>query len=101
MDPAGAFVLTDWKGLTDFLLVKHGAQPIANFTDGSIAATTYRLPAEADYEIATSFTPADVSFGEKVRLTDVAYGHTAVESGEPAAALEENGFPLATRHGSL
>ena len=85
MDPDGAFVMTDWKGLTDFLLVKHGAQPMANFTDGSIAATTYRLPSEADYQIATSFAPADVSFGEKVGLTDVAYGHTAVKSGETAA----------------
>ncbi len=93
MDASGSYALADWKGLADFVLVKHGARKLTTFSDGSMTATTYQPPAQADYEIATTFAPVDASFGGQVALRQAAYGHTAVQPGEPAAAMEAKWLP--------
>ena len=92
LEPDGAYAIVDRKNLLRFLLEKHG-QPVADYDLGNIAYTTYELPASPDYRVANDEIPADISFGGKLKLTGLAYGHTATSREEPAAALDEKRVP--------
>ncbi len=92
LEPDGGYALTDAKQLLSFLLNKHG-QFVAENSLGNISYTTYELPASPDYRVANDEIPADISFGGKLKLTGLAYGHTATSREEPAAALDEKRVP--------
>lgn len=90
--PKGAYFFADPRHLVDFLLRKYG-DSIGTTETSRMTYTTYQIPTEPAYQVASTITPLDVSFGETVRLTGVAYGHTAISSSEPANTLEEKWLP--------
>ena len=55
--------------------------------------TTYRLPTDAEYEVASAIRSQDLVFGNVVKLTGLSYGHVAADPQEPGAALEDNTLP--------
>lgn len=90
--PEGIYFYADPKHLISFLLNKHG-RLIGEETSGGTLFTTFELPESSDYRVATTFVPVEIPFGDKVRLTGAAYGHTATQRNEPADALEEKWVP--------
>lgn len=88
----GWLTYADPKHLSDFLLAKHG-RVVEIQQDTVLPYTVYELPVTADYRVATAFEPRNVSFGDKVQLTAVAFGRTALERTEPAAALDQRSLP--------
>jgi 4-amino-4-deoxy-L-arabinose transferase-like glycosyltransferase len=92
LEPDGGYALTDAKQLLSFLLNKHG-QYVAEHSLGNTAYTTYELPASPEYRVANDEIPADISFGGKLKLTGLAYGHTATSPEEPATVLDEKRVP--------
>jgi 4-amino-4-deoxy-L-arabinose transferase-like glycosyltransferase len=88
----GYYPYADPKHFLNFLLRKHGRQ-VASQDSAEIPYTTYELPATPDYRVANALTPAGASFGGKVRLTGVAFGRTARNRTETAAALDEQSLP--------
>jgi 4-amino-4-deoxy-L-arabinose transferase-like glycosyltransferase len=92
LEADGGYVLRDAKNLVAFLLRKHGKATGETGRD-LISYTTYEVPVSAEYRVATDVTPADISFGGKVKLTGFAYGRTAANREETAAALDEHRLP--------
>ncbi len=90
--PNGRDVHGDPKHLVDFLLHKHGRLLEQSVFD-KVAYATFELPDNPEYRLATTFTPLNVSFGNKVNLTAIAYGHTATSRQETADALEGKTLP--------
>jgi 4-amino-4-deoxy-L-arabinose transferase-like glycosyltransferase len=92
LEADGGYVLRDAKNLVAFLLRKHG-KVVGETIRDQIGYTTYEVPSSAEYRVATEMTPADISFGGKVKLTGFAYGRTAENREEPAAVLDEHRLP--------
>ena len=92
LEPDGGYAIVDRKNLLAFLLEKHG-RSVADHDPGNVGYTTYELPASPDYRVANDEIPADLSFGGKLKLTSLAYGHTATSRDEPAAALDDKRVP--------
>jgi 4-amino-4-deoxy-L-arabinose transferase-like glycosyltransferase len=90
--PYGDYVLDDWKGILNFLLTKYG-KPLDENAAGNATHDMFELPKNASYQVATAETPVDISFDGKVKLTSVAYGHTATSHDESATSLEEKWLP--------
>ena len=90
--PIGGYTHADPKGVLAFLLRKNGNY-LGNASTDEMSYAIYQVPSTPDYRIATTFTPQDVSFAGTVRLTGAAYGHTAINSDEPADRLDEKVMP--------
>jgi 4-amino-4-deoxy-L-arabinose transferase-like glycosyltransferase len=93
LEPDGSYAMVDWKDLVRFLLLKHGGQAIGEGNNDYSQYTRYRLPAGAEYEIASEIESQDIAFGNAVKLTGLAYGHVAADPQETAAALEDKSLP--------
>ena len=93
--PDAYYDLVDPKHMIDFLLRKYGRVLEQENGDPSagITHTTYALPSSSDYLIAKDFAPTKVSFDNRIELTELAYGRTALDLGEPASALENKTVP--------
>jgi hypothetical protein len=92
LEPDGTYAIVDRKNLLAFLLEKHG-RPISDQSSGNVGYTTYELPASPDYRVAGDEIPTDLSFGNKLKLTSLAYGHSATTRDEPASALDGKRVP--------
>ena len=93
LEPDGSYVMVDWKDLVRFLLLKHGGQEVGEGSNNYAQYTTYRLPIDAEYEVASAIRSQDLVFGNVVKLTGLSYGHVAADPKEPGAALQDNTLP--------
>ena len=93
-DRSAAYVFGDPKHLLEFLLRKYGRQtaPLVG-DDSSMAYSSFELPASNRFSIAEGFLPMEVSFADRVQLTEAAYGRTAVELDEPPGAVDSTTLP--------
>ena len=58
-----------------------------------VSYTVHELPAEPDFQTAAKLVPTSVSFGGKIELSGIDYGHAATGLQEPAAQLEDKWLP--------
>ena len=92
LTPDGAYATVDAKRVTGFLLDKY-ARPVEKEDYDTFGFIRYELPEDRSFRIAGTMTPADLSFGDKLKLTGVSYGHTSTSLQEPAEALDEHWVP--------
>lgn len=92
--PDTAYVFGDPRHLLDFLLRKHG-RLVSDVEKGDsrIAYKVYELPTKAEYQVAEKFAPMDAIFDGKLKLTEAAYGQTALDLDEDPSALESKMLP--------
>lgn len=92
--PSAPYVFGDPKHLLEFLLGKYGRFDRTNDSEQiGMAYATWELPAAAQYPVHAGLTPVNLSFNDQIKLTGVAYGHTALDLQEPASALNEKRVP--------
>jgi 4-amino-4-deoxy-L-arabinose transferase-like glycosyltransferase len=89
---SGWLTYADPKHLIDFLMAKHG-RLIESRDDLELPYSVYELPAEPDYRVASSYEPIGATFGGRVILTEAAFGRTASDRYESAAALDQHNLP--------
>lgn len=93
LEPDGSYVMVDWKDLVRFLLLKYGGQEMGEGSNKYAQYTTYRLPTDAEYEVASAIRSQDLVFGNAVKLTGLSYGHVPADPKEPGVVLQDNTLP--------